>query len=125
MHVHSAVPHFAVTTIDGVVVRYADVWQSKPLVLILLCEPLSADARAYADYIAQHLQTFAAYEAACVVTTERVQDFTAPAAVIADRWGEIMFAASGDVRVLPGADAIVEWLQHVQHRCPECEGEAR
>jgi hypothetical protein len=46
--------------------------------------------------------------------------------VVADRWGEIVFAEEkSDVADLPGPQELVDWLNYVMNQCPECEGEAR
>jgi len=34
-------------------------------------------------------------------------------------------AQAPDVAHLPVPDELVEWVDYVRHRCPECEGEAR
>jgi hypothetical protein len=45
---------------------------------------------------------------------------------VADRWGEIAYvAAAPHVTELPTASELIEWLDYVERRCPECEGEAR
>jgi hypothetical protein len=41
--------------------------------------------------------------------------------LIADRWGEVQVVHAG----APDVDDILAWLEYVQQRCPECEGEAR
>lgn len=125
MQEQRTVPHFVVGTVDGRTAHYAAIWQHKSLVLVLLPAAPSSELTAYAEHIAADADAFAAYGAACVVTSDAVQGFTAPAVVIADQWGEIVVEAAADVALLPRADVIAEWLQHVQHRCPECEGEAR
>ena len=67
-----------------------------------------------------------ALDARCVVTAEVVPGLPYPGAVVADRWGEIIFAARAngdDEPADPGE--LVDWLQFVASQCPECEGEAR
>ena len=125
MQQQRTVPHFAVTTVDGRTAYYGAIWQHKSLVLVLLPAPPSSAVAAYAEQIGAHADAFAAYGAECVVTSDAVAGFTPPTVVISDRWGEIVFEAAPDAASLPRADEIAEWLQHVQHRCPECEGEAR
>ena len=34
-------------------------------------------------------------------------------------------SAGEATRAVPSLDDLLEWLRYVQHRCPECEGEAR
>jgi hypothetical protein len=48
-----------------------------------------------------------------------------PATAFADRWGEIVFIAGGTAAAdLPRPHEVTEWVEYVQHQCPECEGEA-
>jgi hypothetical protein len=61
-----------------------------------------------------------------VITREPVGGLAGPALVIADRWGEIAYVNTGpDASHLPPADDVLEWLITIEHRCPECEGEAK
>jgi hypothetical protein len=61
-----------------------------------------------------------------VITPDHVDGLPSPGVVVADRWGEIQYVtdASG-VDDLPSPQEIIEWLQHVQSQCPECQGEAK
>jgi hypothetical protein len=43
--------------------------------------------------------------------------------LFADRWGEVVHVEA--TAELPAATALLEWLDYVERRCPECEGEAR
>jgi peroxiredoxin len=46
---------------------------------------------------------------------------TAPALVIADRWGEIWAAwLGGDSHQLPSKQDIQQWLSFIEAQCPEC-----
>ena len=117
------VPHFNVTTVDGSVFRYATIWQRQQLLLVALPPSGAADC-------ARDLGSLAAAcrerDSVCVITREPIGGLPAPAAVIADRWGEIAYvAAPADPGALPAAEELLDWLEHVMHRCPECEGEAK
>jgi hypothetical protein len=62
----------------------------------------------------------------CVITEGQVPGISAPAVVIADRWGEVVFAVEkADVADLPAPQELMEWVNYVLNQCPECEGEAR
>jgi hypothetical protein len=119
------VPHFEVKTVGGELFRYASIWQHKSLVLIVL--PADAPAGAY-DPREQALPADASQprESVCVVTRDAVAGLQAPAALVADRWGEIVHVteASGVDELPPPAD-LLDWLDYVERRCPECEGESR
>jgi hypothetical protein len=58
-----------------------------------------------------------------VVTSDGVRGFVAPGVVIADRWGEILHAASppgGDLTQLPTVSELLSWVRFAQIQCPEC-----
>ena len=122
----SAVPHFEVTTVDTVRVRYATIWQRNNLVLVVLPAGASPDAGRYVSSLRTRHADLLARNAACVITHEAVDGFPAPAALVADRWGEIAHVWSGrDVSDLPAAEELIDWLDYLEVRCPECEGESR
>lgn len=120
------VPHFEVRTLDGRAVRYADVWQHANLVLVAFPAVESAAAARYAAALSAETTAFAARNARLVMTRGAMPATVAPTLIIADRWGEIVHVATGtDVEALPGAADILDWLDHLESRCPECEGESR
>jgi hypothetical protein len=43
----------------------------------------------------------------------------------ADAYAAALSRQADSVDGLPSAVSLLEWLEHVQQRCPECEGEAR
>lgn len=117
------VPHFTVTTVDGDVVSYETSWQRHHLVLIFTA---GQAAVAYVDDVSHAVQDFAALSAVFVVTAQPIGDLREPTLVVADRWGEIVLierATTADA--LPGGTEVRRWLEHLEIRCPECEGEAR
>lgn len=119
-----AVPHFQVTRADGSTVAYGTIWQHKDLVLLAL--PSGDQGAEYASALAERMSRFDGAPAECVITRTAIPGLPAPAAIVADRWGEIYFAAGADdVDGLPAPDELVDWLRYVQVKCPECEGEAR
>lgn len=121
-----AVPHFEVLDLDGRAVRYTDLWQRRPLVLVALTGRDDDLGRACAAEIAARLAAPGAPDAALVVTADAVPSVPPPAVVVADRWGEVYFAAGGPTaRELPAPAEIIEWVTFVAHECPECQGEAR
>ena len=121
---HDQVPHFSVRTVGGEAFTYSSVWQRKNLLLIVV--PASGSNGFSVSAINAREHDFDALETACVITHDHVPGMTAPAALVADRWGEIVYVASAaEPAQLPAADELVEWLEYVPNRCPECEGEAR
>jgi hypothetical protein len=119
-----AVPHFAVTRLDGSAVEYGTIWQNRDLVLLAL--PAGDQGAEYASGVADRMSRFDGAPAECVITRTAIPGLPAPGAIVADRWGEIYFVAAADrVDGLPSPGELVDWLRYVQMKCPECEGEAR
>jgi hypothetical protein len=113
-----------VRTVEGTVFSYDTIWQRKNLVLVSL--PDSTANATYAAELLARAPEFHARHSALVVTYDRVSGLPAPGVLIADRWGEVVHvAAVSDTGTLPGADDLLEWVDYVERRCPECEGEAR
>jgi hypothetical protein len=119
------VPHFEVTTVGGELFRYASIWQHKSLALVAL--PADAPAGAYDSCEqATRRDTFPQRERVCVVTRNRIPGLQAPAALVADRWGEIVYVIEAShMDGLPAPSDLLDWLDYVEQRCPECEGESR
>ena len=119
------VPHFEVRTAGGELFRYASIWQDKDLVLVVLPGDAPAGAR---DTLEQAMQgdAFRQRESVCVVTRDPVTGLQAPATLVADRWGEIVFVTeTSRVDELPTSSDLLDWLDYVERRCPECEGETK
>ncbi|MCC6559802.1 MAG: hypothetical protein IT478_00480 [Xanthomonadales bacterium] len=117
------------TRIDGRTFAYADIWQQRNLLLVCLAGGDADGGRqtaAYAASLTAHDDEFQEYETTVVITSERVTGLPSPAAIVADRWGEIVaIEPAPDVASLPDVSDLLAWLRFVAHACPECEGEAR
>ena len=121
-----SLPHFEVHTVDGEHAAYARICQRRHLVMVCLGSEELEEGSRYAAGLAARRSEIAACDAECVVTRDAVPGLPRRCAIVADRWGEIVFVAGADfVRDLPPVDDLLDWLQYVQNRCPECEGEAR
>jgi hypothetical protein len=119
------VPHVEMKTVGGELFRYASIWQHKNLVLVAL--PGDAPAGGY-DALEQATRSDACQqrESVCVITRDRVPGLQAPAALVADRWGEIVYVTeTSRAGELPSSSDLLDWLDYLDRRCPECEGEAR
>ena len=120
----SAMPHLTVRTVRGSLFSYSTVWQRTSLLFVAL--PSDDSGAAYACQLSTRNLAIADQNAVCVVTRDAVPGLPAAAVLIADRWGEIIHVATAaDVTGLPAPEDLIAWLEHVAHRCPECEGEAR
>lgn len=114
------VPHFEVRAVDGAAFAYRTIWQRKNLLLILLSDSRPDDA-CVSDLRARESE-WQRLETQCVITGEPVAGLRAPVALIADRWGEIIYLEPARSVAV---DDLLGWLEFVEQRCPECEGEAR
>ena len=118
------VPHVQVTTLDGGVFSYATIWQQKNLLLVTL-----GGAVADRSYVADLTGLRRALEernTVVVITRDLVPGLPGTAVLVADKWGEVIHVAVGsDSAGLPKPDDLLDWVDYVENRCPECEGEAR
>ena len=85
------VPHFAVATAEGEVIRYSTLWQTRNLVLVTV--PPGAHER-YVSALHDHAEQFLDLETACIVTATRIAGVPTPGVIVADRWGEIVHIAA-------------------------------
>ena len=117
------VPHFIVRNLDGDAVSYSAVWQHRNLILAAV--PAGAAFEEYVSVLADRTSSFG-FDTDCVITHDMVDGLPYPGVVVADRWGEIVHLASAaDEARLPDVGELQEWIDYVQRRCPECEGEAK
>ena len=117
-------PHFDVVTLAGSRFAYQSIWQHRNLVLVTVTERSSVWERDYAAQLAGRSADFEARNCVCVATADPIPGLVAPAVLIADRWGEIIFVARAPA-ALPDPDVLLDWAEYLEQRCPECEGEAR
>lgn len=119
------VPFFDVTTLDDRRVTYRALWQRQTLLLVRVPDR-SPESMGYVSRLAARMADLAAHDTAVVITSDAIDGVPGAGAVVADRWGEIHYAALGaDAAGMSEPDALIEWLRYVQYQCPECEGEAR
>jgi hypothetical protein len=120
------IPHFEVTNVQGQAVSYSTIWQRKNFLLVTV--PVSDPLGSFAKYIgrlAVAMPALTERHTECVITRDVVAGAPSPGIVVADRWGEIVHVARGSQGTpLPEPDELLEWIDYVQHQCPECQGEA-
>jgi peroxiredoxin len=122
LRIGDLVPHFEARAIDATLVRYREIWQRRNLVLVSL-PPSGYDE--YFETIRSRAHEFDERDTELVITRDEIAGLPTPSVIVADRWGEIVHVQCGREAPLPSADALLEWVAHVQHKCPECEGETR
>ncbi len=123
----SRVPHVALITRGGVF-TYADIWQRRQLLLVLVPPEASTSWADFEVRLEDARQACCDMDTELVVSTGAVAGLEPPLALVADRWGEITHAARIRIEndaVTPDIPTILTWVEATVHRCPECEGEAR
>ena len=120
-----SVPHVEVKTIGGELFSYSTIWQRRHLVLAVPAAE-SETLGTYVSELVARRSEFTAKDAECVVTGDRVPGMRSPAVVVADRWGEIVHVATTpQVEDLTAPEELLDWVDYLARRCPECEGEAK
>jgi hypothetical protein len=121
-----SVPHVELTTVEGQIFSYATIWQRKNLVLLCFPDEGSQSSSTYISALAVLKSEFAAHDAECVVTRDPLAGIASPGLIVADRWGEIVHVVqTTHVDGLPSPQDLLEWVDYLEKRCPECEGEAK
>ena len=109
------IPHFELIDAGGRHVNYAaDLWQRKAVVLV--CGAMTSAA------LRHDLEGIESDDVALVITPGPLPGLPGASAAIVDRWGEV--AHTWD-KAPSNAAEVGSWLEHVQMRCPECEGETK
>ena len=116
-----ALPFFDVVTVDGSHVAYTQFWQQRNVVMVSLSAEKSESERGLVTILTSRRGEFDALQAVCVLTCDAVPGVPHPGVVIADRWGEVQSVGAG----LPEPQDLLDTLEYLQHKCPECEGESR
>ena len=121
-----SVPHFEARTLGGETFSYATIWQRRNLVLVAVPGQESEILRSYVSRLTARHAEFSAMNAECVLTREPVSGVPSPGLIVADRWGEVVHVAfTPRVDGLPSPEELLDWLDYLDRRCPECEGEAK
>jgi hypothetical protein len=119
-----SVPHFQVATVGGELFKYDTIWQRRNLVLAIVGASAADDQ--YARTLDAKASVFRDHDTTVVVTPDEVPGLSRPAVLIADKWGEIVHVSEvSDSDGWPGPTELLDWVDYVRRRCPECEGEAR
>ena len=124
LQIGGAVPHFVVRGHDGSVIGYSTIWQRRNLVLVAITS--AKDSEQYVSELLRRTPAFSEHETTVVVTPGRISGLATPGLVVADRWGEIVHIVTPKaVTDLPPPTTLLQWVEAIEYRCPECEGEAK
>jgi len=116
------ISHFEGATIDGHRVRYEQLWQRRNLVLFVLSTAVRAEAQSYLTALEERVSTLQPDDTTLVVCDDRIEHLPRDSVVIADRWGEIAWLQeiASNPAEWPSVDEIVEWVEFIRIKCPEC-----
>jgi hypothetical protein len=111
---------------SGAPFAYPDIWQRRNLLLFAAPAAEDAASTTYAATLGSRCAELDALETTWVATSDPLPGLPPPAVLVADRWGEIQAVWTAESPAgLPDPQELLEWLAHIQHACPECEGETR
>ncbi len=125
--VGQSLPHLRLATLGGGAFSYTDIWQREQLLLVLVPSDQTTAWARLVTALEQARGRLRDMETVLVISSEAVAGLEAPAALVADRWGEITHASLLRVeagQVVPEVETLIAWVEATLHRCPECEGEA-
>ena len=132
-------PNFALTASDGRRVQFTDFKNQRNVVLVFGPDVLLDEiARLHDRFLREEAQVVAVLRAGVEQAAQRRREHGWPflvladpdgavhrrlgaedgaAAYVTDRFGEVFWAARGE---LPAAAALLDWLEFVNRQCPEC-----
>jgi hypothetical protein len=120
------VPHFAVRSVANEPVSYSTIWQRRNLVLVTLRDVACDSWSGFISELTALMPALNAQDSECVITRDCVPGTFSPGVLVADRWGEIVYiAAIPNIAGAPSPEDLLDWVNYVQSRCPECEGETK
>jgi hypothetical protein len=108
--------------IDGHRLPYEEVWQRRNVVLFVLSPSARAEASAYLSDVDARLSQLRPNDTSLVISHQTIAGMPRDGLVITDRWGEIVHVRELTSRPQewPSVDDIVEWVEFVRMKCPEC-----
>jgi hypothetical protein len=122
LHAGDLITHFESTTLDGRGVPYDQLWQHRNVVLFVLSSDLIAAASPYLSALEGRLAELKPADTSLVVSANVVADLPQRSVAISDRWGEVVYVEqlTADQKQWPGLDDILEWVEFIRIKCPEC-----
>ena len=122
LHPGDLLSHFEGQTIDGREVPYHELWQRRNLVLFVVSPELQVAASSYLMALECRLSELKPSDTSLIISHCAIYGAPMKRLVIADRWGEVAHAAelTSDPVGWPSIDDVVEWVEFVRMKCPEC-----
>jgi hypothetical protein len=122
LHSGDLITRFDGATIDGREVPYDQLWQHRNVVLFVLSADLGAAASPYLRALDGRLSALKPPDTSLVVSDHTVDGLPQNSVAIADRWGEIVHIEqlASDQEAWPSIDDILEWVEFIRVKCPEC-----
>jgi hypothetical protein len=121
MQPREQLPHFVVRDTTGATVDYGgSIWQRQHAVVVSLPpDPrgTTADAADYLSRLRLACADLAHAPIAYIVTTDAVPGVPSPGAVVADRWGEVVFVSPADEPGPPAPEDLAAWAKMAAMRC--------
>ena len=116
------IPRFDGAAVDGRDVPYEELWQHRNIVLFVLAGDLAARASAYLRALDFRLSELKPPDTSLVIVDHIMDGPPMNSVVIADRWAEIVHIEqlAADPRAWPSSDDILEWVEFIRVKCPEC-----
>lgn len=109
-------------TLDGRELPYEQLWQKRNVVWFVLPARAVATASPYLRDVNDRLSALTPPDTSLVISDQAGNGLPLNCVVIADRWGEVVQAArlAADPAHWPPVDEIIEWVEFVRAKCPEC-----
>lgn len=116
------IPRFEGAASDGRPIEYDRVWQQRNVVLFALPAGRDAAASRYLTALERGLTELKPADTSLVVSNSPIAGLPPNTLAIADRWGEIAHIErlASDCSSWPSIDDILEWVEFVRMKCPEC-----
>lgn len=116
------VSHFEGVTLEGRDVPHEELWQHRNVVLFVVPTELGTAASSYLTALEGRLSELKPSDTSLVLSRHAIDGVPMNTLVIADRWGEVVHLSQlgSDPTGWPSIDGVVEWVEFIRVKCPEC-----
>jgi hypothetical protein len=113
---------FEGATVDGRELRYEQLWQHRNVMLFLVSAELARGASSRLAALEGRLSELKPPDTSLVISDHPIDGVPMNSVVIADRWAEVVYIAqlASDPGRWPSIDDLVEWVEFIRMKCPEC-----